>query len=271
MDVSKSALGKKVSYVDQYEPGLLMPIDRSRHRQAWGGVFPFHGWDAWVGYELSWLNPKGRPEVALLLVMVPANSPFLIESKSFKLYLNSLNQSVFTDRSALLACIEKDLSHVAGKPVLVQIVDVDIDCHVDAWSGFLLDDLDVGCDCYQPNASFLQVDENHMVEETLVSHLLKSNCLVTGQPDWGSIRITYHGPALAKEGLLKYLVSYRQHQGFHEDCVEQIFMDIHALAKFSHLTVEAFYTRRGGLDIRPLRTTDAALVYKPGANRLSRQ
>ena len=252
------SLGKQVEYEFHYNPDLLQGVPRSLSRDTLSLNplnLPFSGNDTWTGYELSWLTPKGKPQVAILECRVPITSPNLIESKSFKLYLNSFNQSKFENANAVKDVIQSDLSACAGSEVDVALVlpSQFASLSFQEFEGELLDDLDVEINEYSPNTAFLsQSDKN--VEESLVSHLLKSNCLITSQPDWASVIIRYQGKAINREGLLKYLISFRQHNEFHEQCVERIFCDILAHCEVDKLTVCARYTRRGGLDINPFRS-----------------
>ena len=266
------SLGKSVEYKEQYDPALLQPVPRQINRQDIGlkaANLPFRGVDQWNGYELSWLNTKGKPHIAILQCSVPVDSPNLIESKSFKLYLNSFNQTKFEDDRKVLAAIKKDLSFCAGADVEVNLVyPWEFDrMAVHQMQGNCIDELDVAIEDYGYNAEYLSTSE-HYVTETLVSHLLKSNCLITNQPDWGSVLIHYRGKQLDHAGLLRYLISFRSHNEFHEQCVERIFCDIQRLCKPDALTVYARYTRRGGLDINPFRSN----FELPYANlRMARQ
>ena len=262
----QSQLGKSSTYVDQYDAALLFPIARRPKRDEIGltGTLPFFGADLWTAYELSWLNPRGKPQLALARITVPAESTHIVESKSVKLYLNSFNNSVFADASAVQTRLREDLSAAVwqGGAVMssvgVQLVlPQDFDKEpVHELDGLNLDRLDLECSHYQPAPELLTAQFNQApVTETLTSQLLKSNCLVTGQPDWGSVRISYTGPQIDQAGLLQYIVSYRNHNEFHEQCVERIFMDIWRACKPSKLEVYARYTRRGGVDINPWRTS----------------
>ena len=262
----QSQLGKLSSYVDQYDAALLFPIARRPKRDEIGltGTLPFFGADLWTAYELSWLNPRGKPQLALARITVPAESTHIVESKSVKLYLNSFNNSVFADASAVQTRLREDLSAAVwqGGAVMssvgVQLVlPQDFDKEpVHELDGLNLDRLDLECSHYQPAPELLTAQFNQApVTETLTSQLLKSNCLVTGQPDWGSVRISYTGPQIDQAGLLQYIVSFRNHNEFHEQCVERIFMDIWRACKPSKLEVYARYTRRGGVDINPWRTS----------------
>jgi 7-cyano-7-deazaguanine reductase len=254
-----SPLGKPAAYQTQYQPSLLFPIARLGKREEIGvsGTLPFFGVDIWNAYEVSWLNLRGKPQVAIATFTVPADSPNIVESKSFKLYLNSFNQTRLADTDALLQLLRTDLSAGFGASVHVTLTTADAfaELKLQEPQGLLLDRLDIEVSEYQPNPSLLKCDPNQVVvEETLVSHLLKSNCLVTGQPDWGSVQIHYVGAAIDQESLLKYLISFRNHNEFHEQCVERIFMDLMRNCAPQKLSVYARYTRRGGLDINPWRS-----------------
>ncbi|WP_278413142.1 NADPH-dependent 7-cyano-7-deazaguanine reductase QueF [Stutzerimonas kunmingensis] len=261
-----SPLGKSSDYVATYSPHLLFPIPRAPKWAELGltaETLPYQGVDLWNCYELSWLLPSGKPVVAIGEFEIPADSPSIIESKSFKLYLNSLNQSVFESREALAEVMSSDLSAAAGKPVKVRLRTLDEVAAegVATLPGRCVDNLDVTIEHYDhPQPGLLACDAGHMVEESLHSHLLKSNCPVTGQPDWGSVVVEYRGAALQAESLLAYLVSFRQHADFHEQCVERIFLDLQRLLQPEKLTVYARYVRRGGLDINPYRSTEAMVV-----------
>lgn len=262
-----SQLGKATPYDDRYNPGLLFPLPRAPKRAEVGisGQLPFLGADLWMAFELSWLNPKGKPQVALAHITVPAETPNIIESKSFKLYLNSLNNTVFADMDAVRQTLRADLTEAAwrgaaaiGASVGVRLLAPEMFDRepVHELDGLSLDRLDIECTRYTPAPELLSAAfDEQPVTETLTSHLLKSNCLVTGQPDWGSVQISYSGPQIVQEGLLQYIVSFRNHHEFHEQCVERMFMDIWTRCKPTKLTVYARYTRRGGLDISPWRTS----------------
>lgn len=250
-----SPLGKKSAYVDQYDPSLLFPIARKIKRDEISvpDNLPFYGVDIWNAFELSWLNEKGKPQVAIAVFEIPCESPNIIESKSFKLYLNSFNNSRMPS-DHVMKRLQQDLSAAAGAPVSVTLQHVADSCVMSHLSGRCLDDLDIECCEFDVNREVLSVTDVE-VEETLHSHLLKSNCLVTGQPDWGSIEIGYLGKQINHEALLQYIISFRNHNEFHEQCVERIFMDIMQQCQPKQLTVYARYTRRGGLDINPFRST----------------
>ena len=255
-----SPLGKPTAYRAEYAPELLFPIPRQLKRSELGiaaNDLPFVGEDIWNAYELSWLNPKGKPVVALARFHVPVDSPNLIESKSFKLYLNSLNQTVFADCASVESALVRDLSAAAGANVSAKIEDLSGRPQVSVGypAGVLLDTLDIACDVYQPAPECLAAVDGENLEETLYSHLLKSNCLVTGQPDWAMVVIRYRGRPIDHAGLLRYIVSFRNHNEFHEQCVERIFCDISRQCAPEALAVHARYTRRGGLDINPFRSS----------------
>jgi 7-cyano-7-deazaguanine reductase len=277
----QSQLGKPTAYIDQYDPTLLFPLPRAPKRAEVGitGTLPFLGADLWMAFELSWLNRKGKPQVALAHITVPAETPNIIESKSFKLYLNSLNNTPFDDADAVRATLRADLTEAAwrGAPAVGTSVGVKLLAPelfdrepVHELDGLNLDRLDIECTRYTPAPELLTAAfDEQPVNETLTSHLLKSNCLVTGQPDWGSVQITYSGPQIDQAGLLQYIVSFRNHNEFHEQCVERMFMDIWARCKPTKLTVYARYTRRGGLDISPWRTSHPQAL--PAHVRTARQ
>ena len=254
------SLGKQVDYEFEYNPGLLQGVPRSLSRDTLdlaNSSLPFDGIDTWTGYELSWLNSKGKPNVAILECHVPITSENLIESKSFKLYLNSFNQTKFASAEDVRQVLQADLSACAGETVEVKLIlpEQFTSLQFKEFEGTLLDNLDVEIEQYSPNTQFLALAKSGAeVKETLISHLLKSNCLITSQPDWASIQIRYEGKAIEHEGLLKYLISFRQHNEFHEQCVERIYNDIMQHCQPDKLTVCARYTRRGGLDINPFRS-----------------
>ncbi|MGY2233828.1 NADPH-dependent 7-cyano-7-deazaguanine reductase QueF [Pseudomonas gingeri] len=258
-----SPLGKSSEYIATYTPSLLFPIPRAAKWAELGlsaDTLPYRGVDFWNCFELSWLLPSGKPVVAIGEFSIPADSPNIIESKSFKLYLNSLNQTPFTDTASLEAVLRADLSAAAGKPVGVRVRSLgDVQAEgVVALPGVCIDDLEISVSDYaHPRPELLRCDESRVIEESVHSHLLKSNCPVTSQPDWGSVVVEYRGAALDHASLLAYLVSFRQHSDFHEQCVERIFLDLQRLLKPEKLTVYARYVRRGGLDINPYRSTEA--------------
>ena len=269
--LSTLTLGKPTQYKEFYSPELLQGVPRSLNRQELnlGDALPFDGVDRWNGYELSWLNLRGKPQVAILRCEVPCNSINLIESKSFKLYLNSFNQSKVESISHVQKMISKDLSACAGLPVNVQLFARDEfpSLQLGTLDAQCIDDLDISIDNYDLQPSILTANKTE-VQETLCSHLLKSNCLITNQPDWGSVMIRYHGQQIDSENLLRYLISFRQHNEFHEQCVERIFSDIMRFCQPQKLTVYARYTRRGGLDINPFRSNFESIYPE---RRLARQ
>ena len=277
----QSQLGKTSAYADQYDASLLFPIPRQTKRDEIGihGPLPFFGADLWTAFELSWLNSRGKPVVALAHFTIPCETPNIVESKSFKLYLNSFNNTRFESLEDVQARLREDINEAlwrgaatrqssAGVRVIAQ--DSFALQRVQELEGVNLDRLDIECSDYTPRPDLLQADHaNPAITETLVSHLLKSNCLVTGQPDWGSVQISYTGAAIDQEALLRYIISFRNHNEFHEQCVERIFMDITRQCRPLKLSVYARYTRRGGLDINPLRTS--APMALPSNVRSARQ
>lgn len=253
----QSPLGQKTEYVQSYSPEQLFPIPRSMARDKinLSHLLPFKGVDIWTGYELSWLNLKGKPEIATATFTLPCTTPYIVESKSFKLYLNSFNQSKFSSIEEVQETIKKDLSEATQGGVDVQLFPISnrIFEHMEDFKGICVDHLDIEIDEYEVNKELLKAD-GPIVTETLYSNLLKSNCLATGQPDWGSLLVRYQGKKINHENFLKYVVSFRNHSGFAEHCVEQIYNDILTLCQPTLLTVYARYTRRGGLDINPFRS-----------------
>lgn len=253
-------LGRAVAYPQAYDPGLLFPIARAGKRAELGvaAPLPFVGVDVWNAYELSWLDARGKPVVALAELRVPADSPRIVESKSLKLYLNGYGQTRFDDAEAVRARIAHDLAAATGGEVAVALLPAARfgELRLRELDGACIDGLDVAIDDYgPPRADYLRTAAGADVEEALVSHLLKSNCPVTGQPDWASVQVRYAGAPIDREGLLRYLVSFRLHSDFHEHCVERIFMDVLRRCAPRRLAVYARYTRRGGLDINPFRAT----------------
>lgn len=261
MALANAPLGKSSDYPDVYNPGLLFPVAREENRRRLGlddGRWPWFGEDLWQAWEVSWLRPGGIPAVAWAEIRFPAVSPSIIESKSLKLYLNSLNQTVFSSMAQVHDVITRDLSSASGAAVRVELHSVDQGFPaVGRPQGYeLIDDEPVEGPGYEYNPESLSASGS-VVTEKLCSHLLKSNCPVTGQPDWATVMVSYSGPAIDRAGLLKYIVSFRQKQDFHEHCVETIFMDLMSRCTPEALTVCARYTRRGGLDINPWRSTSA--------------
>jgi len=276
----QSQLGKPAPCVDRYDASLLFPLSRQPKRAELGvtGTMPFFGADLWTAYELSWLTPRGKPQVAIAHVTVPCETPNIVESKSFKLYLNSFSNTPFAGADAVRDRIRADVSEAvwrgAGSQSAVGVRLILPDQfdrqQVQELEGLSLDRLDLECDRYTPAPELLTAAFGEQpVQEVLVSNLLKSNCLVTGQPDWGSVQIRYSGPQIDQGGLLRYLVSFRNHNEFHEQCVERIFMDVRQRCKPVRLAVYARYTRRGGLDINPFRTSHPSAL--PANTRTARQ
>lgn len=274
--MSHNPLGQQTEYISEYAPHLLFPIARSESRKQLGvgSSLPFFGVDIWTGYELSWLDKSGKPVVAVAEFVIPCDSECIIESKSFKLYLNSFNQTRFNSVEEVRIAIIEDLSRAAKADVGVKIFPLHGAGFANYLAGVvqpdavLLDDLDVVVDTYHPAPELLAIEVGK-VEETLVSHLLKTNCPVTGQPDWASVFIYYKGNKILHENLLRYLISFREHQDFHEHCVERIFCDLQRMCEPESLSVYARYTRRGGLDINPFRSNDSQA--RPDSIRLIRQ
>jgi len=266
--VDLSPLGKTSAYRTDYAPELLFPIARQGKRDELGlsGTLPFYGVDIWNAYEISWLNQRGKPQVAIARITVPADSPNIVESKSFKLYLNSFNQTRLDSADALKALLQQDLSAGFGATVHITLtLPEDFgQLKMGELEGVLLDRLDVEIDKYSPDPGLLKARTDEApVEEKLLSYLLKSNCLVTGQPDWASVQIHYSGPQIDQESLLRYLIGFREHNEFHEQCVERIFTDILRQCAPQQLAVYARYTRRGGLDINPWRSNFSTGIRPP--------
>ncbi len=286
----QSQLGKASQYIDRYDASLLFPIPRAPKRAELGilGKLQFLGADLWTAFELSWLNLRGKPQVAIAHFTIPCDSVNIIESKSFKLYLNSFNNTQFADVNEVAATLRQDInnaiwqtpgaalgdeqlspvqSSVGVKILLPEQFDQE---PVHEFDGLSLDRLDIECQLYTPAPQLLSATfDEAPVSEVLTSNLLKSNCLVTGQPDWASVRISYEGPQIDQAGLLQYIISFRNHNEFHEQCVERIYMDIWTQCKPIKLSVYARYTRRGGLDINPFRTSYPQTV--PANIRTARQ
>jgi len=280
MNPEESQLGKPAQYIDHYDASLLFPISRLPKRVELGlhGAVPFFGADLWTAFELSWLTPRGKPQVALAHITVPCETPNIVESKSFKLYLNSFSNTPFASVDELRERIRGDVSEAVwrGAPsqssvgVRILMPDQFDRENIHELDGLSLDRLDIDCTQYTPAPELLTAAFGEQpVEEVLTSNLLKSNCLVTGQPDWGSVQIRYSGPQIDQAGLLRYIVSFRNHNEFHEQCAERIFMDIWKRCKPVKLSVYARYTRRGGLDINPFRTSHP--VAPPANSRTARQ
>ncbi len=272
--LSELTLGKATGYQSEYDASLLQGVPRKLNRDAIELIdnLPFHGTDIWTGYELSWLNAKGKPMVAIAEFHLSFDSEHLIESKSFKLYLNSFNQTKFDSIELVQSTLADDLSRCANGEVLVKVIEPKHFTHqrIVELPGACIDDLDIEIEDYNFNPDYLldSTDDKSMVAETLNSNLLKSNCLITSQPDWGSVMIRYQGPKIDREKLLRYLISFRQHNEFHEQCIERIFVDLKRFCHCAKLTVYARYTRRGGLDINPYRSD---FEQPSESHRLARQ
>ena len=265
-----SPLGKPAAYQDQYDRSLLFALPRAPKRAeiGVGATLPFFGADMWTAFELSWLNLRGKPQLALAHITVPCDTPNIVESKSFKLYLNSLSNTRLADAAAVQALLRADLAgalwqgaadttgSAASLGVRLLAPELFGRERVQELEGLSLDRLDLECSRYTPAPELLWAAQDQPpVSEVLCSNLLKSNCLVTGQPDWGSVQVRYTGSPIDQAGLLQYIVSFRNHNEFHEQCVERIFMDVWSRCRPLKLSVYARYTRRGGLDINPFRTS----------------
>lgn len=260
-------LGEKVDYPQEYDPSCLHPIPREAGRETLGlgevSALPFSGVDIWNAYEVSWLTESGKPKVACAEFRFPADSPNIVESKSFKLYLNSFNQSRIKDTHTLKRLLRADLSRAAGADVEVEVYTPDVWADVFRIAlpvGECLDELDISPSSFLPSPELLQTVRGEVVSEKLHSNLLRSRCPVTSQPDWATVEIHYRGPKINRPQLLAYLVSFREHDEFHEHCVERIFSDLASRCQPESLTVYARYTRRGGLDINPWRSNDSSAV-----------
>lgn len=256
---SDTPLGRKTDYIDTYTPSLLCPVPRWDAREELdleSTELPFFGIDSWNAYELSWLDERGKPVVAMAECHFPCITPNLIESKSLKLYLNSFANSEFSGRAVVQQAMEKDLSNVAGGAVDVRVMTLEEAARVPEWefNGTCVDHLEIDIHQYEYDPGFLMVDQGAERTEILYSHLLRSLCPVTGQPDWASVIIRYTGAPISQASLLRYLASYRNHQGFHEQVIERIFVDIMTQCHPRHLSVYGRFTRRGGVDINPFRS-----------------
>lgn len=262
-------LGKHTPVIEEYSPQLLYPILRSEARQRLGltDTLPFAGCDVWHAYELSWLDSNAKPVVWVGRLAIPADSPAIVESKSFKLYLNSLNNTCFPDTETARNTIVRDVGGVVGAQVTLELFEVDDRELAGAQlPGICLDDMSVSPGATLPDSAILSVQQISG-EERLYSHLLRSLCPVTGQPDWATVWIHYRGTLIERESLLQYIIAYREHQEFHEQCVERIFNDIYCRFAPELLHIQGFYTRRGGLDITPFRSSDPAARPLPRLNR----
>jgi 7-cyano-7-deazaguanine reductase len=257
-DLDASPLGRAAIYAEGYDPGLLFAVERATQRALLqlGADLPFRGMDRWTAYELSWLDAHGKPQVAIATFGMPAESPRLVESKSVKLYLTALNQTRFASASEVAATIARDLSNATGATVAVTLTlpqDFATLRHAEL-TGECLDALPMVAERYELSPESLAAD-GPTVSESLFSRLFRSVCPVTGQPDYASVQLTYRGARIDRVGLLGYLVSFRRHPGFHEHCVERIFVDVWRRCQPQALSVYARFTRRGGIDINPYRTS----------------
>ena len=271
-DLGASPLGHATVYQDRYDPALLFPVERAPLRAELGllEALPFSGEDVWTAYELSWLDEHGKPQIAIATFRVPAASPRIVESKSVKLYLTAFNQTRFASASEVQAAIARDLAHAAGAGVHVTLHEPDAFAMLPRAEprGRCLDDLPLSIDLYAPDPDALATRAG-IVQETVFTRLFRSVCPVTGQPDYASVEVSYHGQAIDHAGLLRYLVSFRRHPGFHEHCVERIYVDIAHRCSPARLAVHARFTRRGGVDINPYRSS---VALPPAVNaRTARQ
>jgi 7-cyano-7-deazaguanine reductase len=269
----KIPLGRHSDYPDNYAPQLLYAIPRTDAREPMGltGELPFSGADTWNAWELTWLGAGGKPEVATAELIVPADSPNIVESKSLKLYLNSFAMSPFASAAEVADIIAADLGKCVGSDVIARVLPAgDTEArHVSRLAGVYLDSIKLECSDWEVNPGLLRNASNHVVTEDLHTHLLRSLCPVTSQPDMGSLQISYRGPQIDHASLLRYVVSYRQHNDFHEACVERMFLDLMSRCRLEKLSVHARYQRRGGIDINPFRSNDPD--EKPWNQRLWRQ
>ncbi len=265
-------LGRSVDYPDRYAPETLVGISRADARRALGieGDLPFHGVDLWTAWELTWLDPAGKPVSVVADISVPAQSTSIVESKSLKLYLGSFAMHVFSSTAEAQTRIELDISRVVGAPVEIVLSSAEgAGRRLDVLTGDCIDDLEIACDHYHVDAGLLEIDYSRAANHcALHTHLLRSLCPVTGQPDFATLLLRYSGPRILPSSLLRYIVSFRQHQDFHEACVERMFCDIAKHCECSELAVTARYTRRGGIDINPHRSTGST---RPLGTRVWRQ
>ncbi len=274
--LKQSDLGKEIAYDPNYNPARIFPLERFSQRAELGlfNETPFFGFDEWNHYELSWLNQKGKPEVGLAQIIYSCATPNIIESKSMKLYFHSFNNTKFKNIDDVKNTAKKDIEQCVRGDVIINIIPIKIaneQITMHGFDGICLDDLDIECSVYHVNPSFLTTENQYVENETVYSDLLKSNCLGTHQPDWGSVRITYSGKKITHEGLLKYIVSFRNHNEFGEHCIERIFIDISKHCQPEKLTIQGRYTRRGGIDLNPFRTTEKDFSIEKYLQRLCRQ
>ncbi len=268
-DVNDSTLGQKVNYSNEYDPTLLFKIDRQTKRSEIGinsEKLPFKGVDIWTAYEVSWLNLNGVPKVVIAEISIPAHSLFIVESKSLKLYLNSFNQTKYASSEDVKTAIRGDLEKLLETKITIKFVNLSSSFTHSNTDYEIIDSIDCSISEYSPNKNLLKIKENKG-DFKVCSHLLKSNCLVTNQPDWGSVFIEYSGNEINEESLLRYIISFRNHNEFHEQCVERIFSDIMISCRPERLSVYARYTRRGGIDINPYRSTETKVPITIRVNR----
>ena len=273
MKQGKIPLGRQAEYPDNYAPELLYSIPRADAREPLGltGKLPFDGADIWNAWELTWLGRNGQPAVATAQIIVPAASASIVESKSLKLYLNSFAMSRYSSAAEVADAIATDLGECVGSDVIARVLPIsDTEAlHVSRLAGVCLDSMDVACSDWEVNPGLLRNAGDSVVTEDLHTHLLRSLCPVTAQPDIGSLQISYRGPKIDHASLLRYVVSYRQHNDFHEACVERMFLDLMSQCRLEKLSIHARYQRRGGIDINPFRSNDPN--EKPWNPRLWRQ
>jgi 7-cyano-7-deazaguanine reductase len=268
MNLHDSPLGKKVDYIslNGYNPELLFPLPRDIKRKELGisvKNLPFCGVDIWNHYEVSWLNSNGVPKVAIASIEIPATSDFIIESKSMKLYFNSLNNHHFKNLDDLWATVTLDLSNAVNERVKVVFLPLNTkSLDIETCIGTCVDEIDTDITEYMVNSELLKSESNLKTSETIYSNLLRSNCLITNQPDWATISVEYNGNKINHESFLKYIISYRNHNEFHEQCIERIFIDIMKHCHVDDLTVSGRFTRRGGIDINPIRSTNSNVQIK---------
>jgi len=273
-DFQGSMLGKPAKAVSKYTPSLLYPIAREKLRSGLiidPERLPFQGADLWTAYELSWLNRDGKPEVGVIQIRVPCSSRAIVESKSLKLYLASFSQTPFTSAYDVVRTLEADLSVTTGTQVVVDLLSISqaLQAGVGTFAGDCLDTLKIHIDTYRPDPGLLESEEDpRPLSQSVYSNLLRSVCPVTGQPDIGSVQIVYSGARIDQASLLRYIVSFREYEAFHEQCVERMFLDILDRCRPKDLMVYARYLRRGGVDINPYRTTGR---NNPDHIRLARQ
>ncbi|MCP5180221.1 MAG: NADPH-dependent 7-cyano-7-deazaguanine reductase QueF [Pseudomonadales bacterium] len=268
MAESRNPLGRQTPHIDTYTPSLLYSIRREQGREGLTLPAAIHGEDVWHGYEFTWLDRHGKPVVAGLRLRVPLSSPCIVESKSLKLYLNSFAQTRFNGQADVLRTLDSDLKLAVRAPLLVELFPLrQLATLPSSLPGACLDDVECEVGVYRPDAGLLRLeDENAVVHESVYTHLFRSLCPVTGQPDFATVWISYRGRPLSRRDLLRYLISFRQHAGFHESVVERIFTDLLARCAPQSLSVQGCFQRRGGLDINPFRSTEpdaAPLVRLP--------